>query len=336
MYSARVCPTLASCCVACTGTAGHDFRPRDPFPGATRGTWRGAYRQRRQRAWMPPSSSRCCRAAAGARGSADVRARRRARRCSTSCLELAEEVGTIDAVALPGIPTGLFVFPGDVAARIALRAVDAWLAAHPHSRIRIIFTPFQAVDGEHYINALQDVGGSRVSAPTKLPSLLPGDGVQAIRDADAIMIRVGHGADYTDETLFAELYPGLLKPTCFRCLYDTIRTHRSNLGQDARILGPPRPAQSKRDHFVVTSNADRLFFQSGFDPARIYTPQGGEGDADICVASVGTLAEMAYWGGQNTLMNGKRALRIVLPNILLAIPELQRAGCLLVTSAVGV
>ncbi|KAF7292505.1 putative appr-1-p processing enzyme family protein [Mycena kentingensis (nom. inval.)] len=217
-------------------------------------------------------------------------------RCYTSCLDLAEEVGTIDAVAFPCISTGLFAFPGDVAARIALRAVDAWLAAHPKSRIRVIFTLFQATDVEHYINALQEVFG--VAPPTKLLSpILPGDVVQAIRDADAIMIRAGAGLsadavsskwgmglDYTDKKLFAELYPGLLKSTRFRCLYDT------NVGWAFRLLHAHTIltwgntpiysallslAQSKPDHFVVTSNADRLFFQSGFDPARIYTAQGG-------------------------------------------------------------
>ncbi|KAJ7443878.1 Appr-1-p processing enzyme family protein [Mycena galericulata] len=227
--------------------------------------------------------------------------------CYTSCLDLADELGTIDAVAFPCISTGLFAFPGDIASQLALRAVDEWLSAHPSSTLRVIFTLFLPADVQHYTHALKIVFPSIVTETTKkiLP-IIPPKVIQAIEEADTIMIRAGaglsadavhaefgFGLDYTSQVVFSTLYPGLVKSTKMRRLYDTFGHDfpDDNTAWAFRFLHahtilnwgltPVYEALHKlvstvpKDYFVITSNADRLFFQSSFDPAHIYTPQGG-------------------------------------------------------------
>ncbi|KAJ7861658.1 hypothetical protein B0H14DRAFT_2741543 [Mycena olivaceomarginata] len=156
-------------------------------------------------------------------------------RCYTSCLDVADELGTVDAVAFPCISTGLFAFPGDTAARLALQAVDKWLAVHPNTNMRVIFTLFLPADIVHYTQALPLVFPSvAAETPKKLRPLIPPEVIERIKNADAIMIRAGAGMsvdavhkelglglDYTSPTVFSTLYPGLVKSSNMRCLYDT-------------------------------------------------------------------------------------------------------------------
>ncbi|KAJ7481900.1 hypothetical protein FB451DRAFT_1171033 [Mycena latifolia] len=226
--------------------------------------------------------------------------------CYTSCLDLADELGTIDAVAFPCISTGLFAFPGDIASQLALRAVDEWLAAHPSSTMRVIFTLFLPAGVAHYSHALKVVFPSiSAESPKKLLPLIPTQVIQAIKDADAIMIRAGAGLsadavhrelglglDYTSPTVFSALYPGLVKSTRMRRLYDTFGNDFPdvNTAWAFRLLHAhtiltwgPTPVYEAlhklvrtvpKEYFVITSNADRLFYNSGFDASRIYSPQG--------------------------------------------------------------
>ena len=69
----------------------------------------------------------------GGRGEAEALAS-----CYTSCLELASRYGcrTVD---LPSISTGVYGYPVDKAARVALRAISGYLAAHPEiERVRMV------------------------------------------------------------------------------------------------------------------------------------------------------------------------------------------------------
>jgi hypothetical protein len=72
--------------------------------------------------------------------------------------------------------------------------------------------------------------------PKKLRPLIPPEVIERIKNADAIMIRAGAGMsvdavhkelglglDYTSPTVFSTLYPGLVKSSNMRCLYDTVR-----------------------------------------------------------------------------------------------------------------
>ncbi|KAJ6597529.1 hypothetical protein DFH09DRAFT_1132110 [Mycena vulgaris] len=225
--------------------------------------------------------------------------------CYTSCLDLADELGTIDAVAFPCISTGLFAFPGDTASQLALRAVHEWLTAHPSSNMRVIFTLFLPADVAHYMDALKTICSISAETPKKILPPIPAKVLQAIKEADLIMIRAGAGLsadavhkelgfplDYTSTDVFSKLYPGLVKSTRMRCLYDTFGNDfpDENSSWAFRLLHahtalnwgqtPVYEALQKlvhtvpKDYFVITSNADNIFFQSGFDPARIYTTQG--------------------------------------------------------------
>ena len=66
--------------------------------------------------------------------------------CYESCLTLAAEHG-LKGVAFCCISTGVFRFPKDEAAHIAIRTVRHWLDAHPDASIeRVVFDVFEDAD----------------------------------------------------------------------------------------------------------------------------------------------------------------------------------------------
>src|SRR5271157_2367811 len=116
-----------------------------------------------------------------------------------------------------------------------------------------------------------------------------------INNAAAILIGAGAGLsveagnNYTDTVTFAMNYPGLVKKGFNMKLqlmgYENW-TESEKWGYYAQHIDevlslPPHPiyehlleiVQSK-DYFVITTNADELFPKSGFDPLRLYMPQG--------------------------------------------------------------
>lgn len=72
--------------------------------------------------------------------------------CYRSCLELAEENG-VESIAFCCISTGVFMFPADRAAQIAVQTVSAWLDEH-HSDMKVIFNVFKDTDRRIYENLL--------------------------------------------------------------------------------------------------------------------------------------------------------------------------------------
>lgn len=69
--------------------------------------------------------------------------------CYTSCLDLALEKG-LRSVAFCCISTGVFGYPNEDAARVAVRAVVGWLEAHPQDPMRVIFDTFTEQDTKIY------------------------------------------------------------------------------------------------------------------------------------------------------------------------------------------
>lgn len=67
-----------------------------------------------------------------------------------SCLDVAAEVADIRTVAFCGISTGVFGFPKQRAASLALDTVRGWLGAHPGRFDRVVFTTFGADDDAAY------------------------------------------------------------------------------------------------------------------------------------------------------------------------------------------
>lgn len=71
-----------------------------------------------------------------------------------SCLDLAAEVETVRTLAFCAVSTGVFGYPKDEAAPVALRTVADWLDARPGRFDRIVFTVFGADDETAYRRAL--------------------------------------------------------------------------------------------------------------------------------------------------------------------------------------
>ena len=69
--------------------------------------------------------------------------------CYRSCLDLALENG-VRSIAFCCISTGVFAFPQQEAAKIAVRTVTGWLDAHPDGVDRVIFNVFKDEDREIY------------------------------------------------------------------------------------------------------------------------------------------------------------------------------------------
>ena len=132
------------------------------------------------------------------------------------------------------------------------------------------------------------------------PSPLDRDTVDRIaeklRRAEHVLLRAGAGMsvdagiDYSDEEYFAQRFPAMLQYG-LRCQYQTIGfqgwSEAVQWGflaehvSEVRFKSRPQSNYTQllslvadKDSFVITSNVDGMFATSGFDPERIYTPQG--------------------------------------------------------------
>ena len=69
--------------------------------------------------------------------------------CYRNTLDMCAENG-LKSVAFCCISTGVFRFPNERAAEIAVKTVTDWLYAHPDTMERVIFNVFKDEDKEHY------------------------------------------------------------------------------------------------------------------------------------------------------------------------------------------
>ena len=77
--------------------------------------------------------------------------------CYRSALDLAV-ASRLTSIAYPAISTGIYGFPADLAARIAVGTVASEIAAHPRGMARVIFCCFSAESAEHHSNAFAELG----------------------------------------------------------------------------------------------------------------------------------------------------------------------------------
>ncbi|MBP1650232.1 MAG: hypothetical protein H6Q26_389 [Bacteroidetes bacterium] len=71
--------------------------------------------------------------------------------CYKSCLEVAHAKGDIQSIAFCCISTGVFGYPPALAAKVAIRTVYNWVAAHPESPVqKVIFNVFSDADYQIY------------------------------------------------------------------------------------------------------------------------------------------------------------------------------------------
>ena len=81
--------------------------------------------------------------------------------CYRTALDLAAE-HKLTSIAFPAISTGVYRFPADLAARIAVGTVTSELAARPRNKsndlARVIFCCFSAASAEYYKDAFGELG----------------------------------------------------------------------------------------------------------------------------------------------------------------------------------
>jgi O-acetyl-ADP-ribose deacetylase (regulator of RNase III) len=77
--------------------------------------------------------------------------------CYRTALDLAAE-HKLASIAFPAISTGIYRFPADLAARIAVGTVAAEIAAHPRGITHVTFCCFAAESAEHHKTAFAELG----------------------------------------------------------------------------------------------------------------------------------------------------------------------------------
>jgi O-acetyl-ADP-ribose deacetylase (regulator of RNase III) len=77
--------------------------------------------------------------------------------CYRTALDLAA-ANALTSIAYPAISTGVYRFPADLAARIAVGTVLSELASNPRGMARVIFCCFSAESAEHHKTAFAELG----------------------------------------------------------------------------------------------------------------------------------------------------------------------------------
>jgi O-acetyl-ADP-ribose deacetylase (regulator of RNase III) len=80
-----------------------------------------------------------------------------------SCLDLAQATPALRSLALCAISTGVFGYPKDRAAEVAVRTASAWLRERPRAFDLVIFCVFSEEDRRAYDEAMANCGRDRVS-----------------------------------------------------------------------------------------------------------------------------------------------------------------------------
>src|SRR5215475_5273974 len=77
--------------------------------------------------------------------------------CYRTALDLAAD-GKLASVAYPAISTGIYRFPADLAARVAVGTVAAEIAARARGITRVVFCCFAPESAEHHKTAFAELG----------------------------------------------------------------------------------------------------------------------------------------------------------------------------------
>ena len=77
--------------------------------------------------------------------------------CYRTALALAADHG-LRSIAFPAISTGVYRFPADLAARIAVGTVVSEISANARGISRVVFCCFSQESAEHHINAFAELG----------------------------------------------------------------------------------------------------------------------------------------------------------------------------------
>jgi O-acetyl-ADP-ribose deacetylase (regulator of RNase III) len=77
--------------------------------------------------------------------------------CYGTALELAVQSG-LTSIAYPAISTGIYRFPADLAARIAVGTVVSEISADPRGINRVVFCCFSQDSADHHANTFAELG----------------------------------------------------------------------------------------------------------------------------------------------------------------------------------
>jgi O-acetyl-ADP-ribose deacetylase (regulator of RNase III) len=77
--------------------------------------------------------------------------------CYRTALTLAADAG-LQSIAFPAISTGVYRFPADLAARIAVGTVVSEISADARGIGRLVFCCFSQESAEHHLNAVAELG----------------------------------------------------------------------------------------------------------------------------------------------------------------------------------
>ncbi|KAH7318931.1 hypothetical protein BKA65DRAFT_409106 [Rhexocercosporidium sp. MPI-PUGE-AT-0058] len=228
------------------------------------------------------------------------------RRSYSNCLDAAEDLEPMadgsKVLVFCCISTGVFAFPQDLAANIAVESTKKWVNEHPATTITdIIFDLFLDTDFEIYSKLLSP--SSLTSTPTAQNPIKTDTSLHTaakwLAEADTLIVSAGAGLsastglDYTSTSLFSTQLHGY-KKYGFRRLYDLFGPiswpseqvkwgyyfHHLLMIRNwpksevyADLLKLTQSFKEGRVH-VRTSNADGFFVKNGFAEKSMSTPQG--------------------------------------------------------------
>ncbi|XP_051831862.1 ADP-ribose glycohydrolase MACROD2 isoform X2 [Antechinus flavipes] len=104
--------------------------------------------------------------------------------CYKSSLKLAKE-NNIRSIAFPCISTGIYGFPNEPAATIALTTIKEWLNRNHHEMDRIIFCVFLEVDFKIFKKKMSEYFPIDEAQPPTAPSPSSEEAVEASKDKDS-------------------------------------------------------------------------------------------------------------------------------------------------------
>ena len=218
--------------------------------------------------------------------------------CYTSVLDAAL-AAKATSVAFPAISTGLFAFPKDHAAAVAVEAVHGWLEDHPETDIFVLLVAFTQPDMMALADALGVTPTALESSEASRIGTLGRAAAEALAGADAVLITCGAGLsaaagiDYTSEEIHAEFFPDMVDRGYSR-MYDYIgnaptdpavlwgylarQVKHVRFGQDMIVRDTYdllKQAVGDTPYFCLTSNVDGLLHRNGhFDADRVVERQG--------------------------------------------------------------
>ncbi|KAH7374658.1 hypothetical protein B0T11DRAFT_322784 [Plectosphaerella cucumerina] len=229
--------------------------------------------------------------------------------CYTSVLDAVETLPALESgrkiVAFCGISTGLFSFPAERAARIAVDTVCSWFEDKPESTITdIIFNTFTEEDLAIYQTTLKHLP-TNWTAPPSQPVLAPEIHCQSIdvarnwlSEADTVLVSAGAGfsaatgLDYNSKALFSKYLPAFKKhglSTLFSVFgFDGWDSEQDRWGYYFNHLTMVKQWPRSETYDVLlswlrkfgtnahvrTSNADGLFLAHDWPEEQLSTPQG--------------------------------------------------------------